>query len=100
MSHAVRLSPLAIEDLIGLHRWIAGRADRATADAYLDRVETRIAALAIFPDRGTPRDDLAPRLRTLAFERRLIIAYRVKDAHVDVLRILGTARELAPLLGD
>jgi len=99
MSHEVRLSELAISDLVALHRWIAAEADHAIADNYIDRIETRVAALAEFPDRGTPRDDLAPGLRTLAFERRLLIAYRVDGGTVLVLRVISAQRELAPLLG-
>jgi toxin ParE1/3/4 len=90
----VRLAPLAIADLIALRRWVAEVADRATADAWLDRIETRIASLASYPDRGTPRDDLAPGLRTIPFERRLLIAYRVGADVVDVLRVVDARRDL------
>lgn len=83
---------------MALHRWIAAEADRATADACLDRIEVRIAALAHYPHRGTARDDLAPGLRTLAFERRLLIAYRADETHIDVLGVISGARELGPLL--
>lgn len=96
--YAVRLTPLAIDDLIALHRWIVDSTDRAIADAYLDRVQARIESLAYHPRRGTPRDDLAIGLRTLAFERRLMIAYRVVGEHVDVLRIISAMRDLAPLM--
>lgn len=99
MTHEIRLSALAIEDLLALHDWIASQADRRTADAYLDRVEMRLAALGDFPERGTPRDDLALGLRTLSFERRLVIAYQVGEAQVLVLRVISGQRELAPLLG-
>ncbi|MDQ0248049.1 toxin ParE1/3/4 [Sphingomonas kyeonggiensis] len=99
MSHQVRLSELAISDLVALHRWIAAEATPAIADEYIDRIETRVAALADFPDRGTPRDDLAPGLRTLSFERRLLIAYRVDGGTALVLRVISAQRELAPLFG-
>jgi toxin ParE1/3/4 len=94
VSHAVRLSPLAIADLIALHGWVVEQADRATADGYLARIEARLAALADFPHRGTPRGDLGPGVRTLAFERRLVIAYRAEDAVVTVLRVVSGARDL------
>lgn len=99
MTHTVLLSPLAVQDLIALHRWITGEADRTIADGYLDRIERKMAGLAQFPLRGTPRDDLAPGVRTLVFERRVIIAYRVEGA-VTVLRVISGQRELAPLLGQ
>lgn len=99
MSHEVRLSRLAIDDLDSLHLWIESEADSRTADDYLGRLETRIAALAQFPNRGTPRDDLAPGLRTLSFERRIVIAYAVRGSVVMVLRVVSGARELGLLLG-
>lgn len=46
MSHVVRLSPLAIEDLIDLHRWIAAEADTRIAGGYINRIETGIMSLA------------------------------------------------------
>jgi toxin ParE1/3/4 len=73
-------------------------ADRAVADAYLDRIEQKIVSVAEFPLRGTPRDDLAAGVRTLVFERRLLIAYRVENAVVIVLRVISGQRELGPLL--
>lgn len=94
-THRVLLSALAIEDMVALHRWIAARADAGTADGYLDRVEARLAALDRFPDRGSPRDDLSSGLRTLSFERRLVIAYRVVGDAVEVLRVIDGARALA-----
>lgn len=98
MTHAVLLSPLATQDLIALHGWILESADRAIADAYLDRIEQKIASLAESPLRGISRDDLAAGVRTLVFERRLLIAYRVDNAAVIVLRVISGQRELAPLL--
>ncbi|MFV0645057.1 MAG: type II toxin-antitoxin system RelE/ParE family toxin [Sphingomonadaceae bacterium] len=94
MIYRVQLSELAIDDLIALHRWITSEADAETATGYIDRIEARIAALSEFPNRGTPRDDLSDRLRTLAFERRLIIAYKINDETVTVLRVINAARDL------
>lgn len=100
MIYAVQLSPLAIEDLIDLHRWVSGEADTATADGYLDRIEERIAKLSRFPNRGTPRDDLIAGLRTLTFERRLVIAYMPDGETVTVLRVINAARDLAPIFAN
>lgn len=96
--HEIRVSAQAAEDLAGLRRWIVAEADGNTADAYLDRLKAHLAKLAAFPQRGTSREDLAPGLRTLSFERRLLIAYRVEDERVDILRIINGAREVGRLL--
>lgn len=98
MTYSVQLSALAIEDLITLHQWVSAEADLPTADAYLARIEERIAALADFPHRGSPRDDLIAGLRTLTFERRLLIAYTVNRAVVTVQRIISASRDLVPVL--
>ena len=100
MTHQVRLSALAIEDLAALRQWIEGQSDRQIADAYLARIEARLASLSDFPARGTPRDDLAPGIRTLSFERRLVIAYAVQARTVLVLRVISGQRELAPLFDE
>jgi len=99
VTYRVLLSERAIEDLDTLHAWIAAEAGSAVADGYVDRLQTRIEALSEFPNRGTPRDDLISGLRTLAFERRFVIAYRVTAKDVRVLRVISGQRELAPLLG-
>jgi toxin ParE1/3/4 len=97
VTHRVVLSERAIEDLDVLHVWIAAEAGFAIANGYHDRLQARIEALSEFPNRGTPRDDLIPGLRTLTFERRFIIAYRVTARDVHVLRVISGQRELAPL---
>lgn len=98
MTYDVQLSALAIEDLIALHQWVNVEADIPTADGYLARIEERIAALADFPNRGSPRDDLVAGLRTLTFERRLLIAYSVDRKIVTVQRVINAFRDLAPIL--
>jgi toxin ParE1/3/4 len=98
MTYDVQLSALAIEDLIALHQWVSVEADIPTADGYLTRIEKRVAALGDFPHRGSPRDDLVVGLRTLTFERRLIIAYNVDGKAVTILRVINAFRDLAPIL--
>lgn len=85
--------PSAGADLRALYDWIAERADPDTAFAYTSRIEDHAAALAEFPERGTPRDDLVPGLRTTTYRRRTIIAYRVSDGEVGVLRLIHAGQE-------
>lgn len=98
MTYAVQLSALAIEDLIALHQWVSAEADIPTADGYLARIEERMAALGNFPHRGSPRDDLIVGLRTLTFERRLLIAYNVEGKVVTVQRVINALRDLGLVL--
>ncbi|EJU13383.1 plasmid stabilization system [Sphingomonas sp. LH128] len=98
MTYDVQLSALAIEDLITLHQWVSAETDLPTANGYLARIEDRIAGLADFPHRGSPRDDLIAGLRTLTFERRVLIAYTVDMAIVTVQRIISGSRDLVAAL--
>ena len=97
MIYRVRLSGRAIDDLIGIRNWIAAAAGAETAEGYIDRITTKFQALESFPLRGTPRDDLVPGLRTITFERRVKIGYRVIDDEVLIERIVSTARDLSAL---
>jgi toxin ParE1/3/4 len=45
----------------------------------VDGIVEKCARLDLFPNRGTPRFDLRPRLRTMPFRRRTTIAYLVDD---------------------
>ena len=92
MSHRVRYSPRAIDDLDELRAWIETQADFDTAARYLERVRARIDTLEKFPRRGPARDDLKQGVRTLSFEGRLIILYIIADRSVDILRVVSTAR--------
>lgn len=83
----------ATDDLYRLYDWIADHADPHTAFAYTSEIEAHAADLATFPERGTPRDDIAPGVRTLNFRGRTVIAYRVGEV-VEVLRIFHAGQEL------
>lgn len=43
--------------------------------------------LAHFPERGTKRDDIMPGLRTIGFERRATIIFRVLKTRVEIVSI-------------
>lgn len=49
-------------------------------------------ALATLPKRGTSRDDLLPGLRTIGFERRVTIAFRVLQTEVEIVTIAYARR--------
>ena len=80
-------------DLWSLYRYIAERADKGRARDYIARIEKSCMALSTFPQRCTPRDDIAPGLRTLGFENRVTIAFRVVDQSVEIVAIAYAGRE-------
>lgn len=83
----------ATDDLYRLYDWTADRADPDTAFAYTNAIDAHAADLATYPTRGTPRDDIAPGVRTLNFRGRTVISYRAGEA-VEVLRIFHAGQEL------
>jgi toxin ParE1/3/4 len=85
--------PEARNDLYQIYDWIADRADAATAFSYTSRIESFVERLSNFPNRGTPRFHLAAGLRTVTFERCIIIAYRADSQQVVISRLFHTARD-------
>ena len=100
MSYRVALTPAARDDLIAIRDWIAVEAQSyEVADAYVNRIKARIGTLADFPGRGSPRGDLGPNFRSIAFERRRTIIYRVEGDVVRILRVLDASRDLGLVFG-
>lgn len=91
----VRLSGPAIADLKEIADWIGDRADEDIGEAYVRRIEAYCHRLTHFPNRGSPQDDLEPGLRSIVFEGRATIYYRVEGRTVRVIRILGAGRDPA-----
>ncbi len=86
--------PKARADLFALYDWIAGQADGDVAYAYANKIEAHVAKLANYPNRGTPRDDLVAGMLTIAYRRRTVIAYRVLESEVEILRIIHAGKDL------
>jgi toxin ParE1/3/4 len=59
----------AESDLNNLFDYIADQSGAVRAQDYVGRIEAACAKLASFPNRGAPRDDLLPGLRTLSVGR-------------------------------
>ena len=81
-------------DLDDIFAWIADRAGLKVALAYTSRLERFCLDMTPFPQRGTSRNDIRTGLRTLGFERRVTIAFTVKEDDIIILRILYAGRSL------
>lgn len=97
MIYTVNLSEAAIADLLDLRNWIAANADPFVAEVYVDRVTAKFGTLSDFPQRSTPRDNLSPGLRSIAFERKLIIFYVIKEREVWIEHIVDGRRDVETL---
>jgi toxin ParE1/3/4 len=94
VAYTVLVGALAIEDLQALHAYIAIESSNRMASAYLARIEQACRSLETFPALGRARDDLAPGLRTLSFEGRALIGYRIDGKIVTIERILYGGRDV------
>lgn len=55
---------------------------------YVDAIVAHCEGLAVFPHRGTMRDDIRPGLRTSSYKKRAVIATYVDDETQEIT-ILG-----------
>ncbi|NYZ12676.1 type II toxin-antitoxin system RelE/ParE family toxin [Azospirillum sp. RWY-5-1] len=87
MTRRIVFRPSAQSDLLALFQYIARDSGVARARAYVARINAACQSLALFPERGTRRDDLSPGMRTIGFERRVTIAFRVIGDAVEILAV-------------
>jgi plasmid stabilization system protein ParE len=88
MRYEVVFTPEADEQLEELFLYIADQGSPEVAAEYTSAILATCEALAVFPHRGVPRDDIRPGLRLTHHKGRTIIAYVVDDARHQVA-ILG-----------
>jgi len=100
VTRRVVFRPSAEADLTALYRYIAQASGSGRALGYLSRIETACMDLAQLPERGARRDDILPGLRTIGFERRVTIAFRVLDKTVEIVAIAYAGREFESGLGE
>lgn len=96
--YEVIFRPQAADDLLALYHYIADQAGLTVAGGYIDRIEAACLSLETFPERGTRRDDIRSGLRTMGFERRATIVFRVGENEVTILRIFYGGRDFELLL--
>jgi toxin ParE1/3/4 len=94
----ITFRPQAEADLFELYRYIAERSGHAIAGRYIDRIEAACMSLENSPMRGTRRDDIRPGLRTVGFERRATIAFKVLAREVVIVRIFYGGRDFESIL--
>jgi toxin ParE1/3/4 len=94
VAHRVVFRPSAEEDLDRIDDYIA-RDNPLAASAFVRRIRERCQALAELPHCSTRRDDLRAGLRTVGFERRATIVFRIEGRTVRIRRILYGERDLS-----
>ncbi|CDZ41865.1 type II toxin-antitoxin system RelE/ParE family toxin [Neorhizobium galegae] len=93
MVRKVLFHPLADADLEAIYNFIANDSP-PRAIAFVRRIKTFSASLATMSERGRNREDLAEGVRTIVFERRVIVAYRLTDNSIVILRIFYAGQNI------
>ena len=94
----VSFRPEALADLISIFQFIriASKSARI-AKGFVSRIRARCERIGNIPLGGRPRDDLEPGLRTVAFERSIVIAYTVENDRVRITNIFYGGRDYEAL---
>jgi toxin ParE1/3/4 len=100
VSRPVRFAPAAERDLSQLLDYIAAAATPTIAGRFVDELIAHCESFATFPDRGSPRDDIRPGLRTTGFRGRVVIAFAAIDDAVVILGIYYGGRDYETLLTE
>ena len=94
MALEVAYAPEAADDLRRLHDYILERSSVGLAVAYTSRLHRFCQGLGHFPERGSRRDDLAPGLRVVGFERRVTVAFHIDGDRVIIDHLFYGGRSL------
>ncbi len=85
-SYQVVFSPESQEQIADLYRYIEAASSPQIALDYTDALLRFCEGMEVFPERGTPRDDIRYGLRTTNYRGSAIIAYVILG---DIVHILG-----------
>jgi toxin ParE1/3/4 len=93
MAMEVWFHPFADADLEAIYQFISSDSpDRAIA--FVRRIRGFCNTLETMPFRGRDRSDLAGGVRTLVFERRVVVAYRVHESRLTILRLIYAGQNI------
>jgi toxin ParE1/3/4 len=97
----VVFSEQADQDIAAIYQWVAREtASLETALGFISRIVDRCEAVGDIPHGGHARDDLAPGLRTVPFERTALIAYRIEDDRVTITNVFYRGRDVDAAFTD
>lgn len=90
--------PEAQRDLKDIFRTVLDRSqDVTTTRRFVQRIKDRCDRIGDAPYGGRPRDDLEIGLRTIAFERSAVIAYRIDQGQVRIANVFYRGRDFENL---
>lgn len=90
----------ALDQLDELYDYVAMVGSPVVATDLVDSIVAFCEDLALFPLRGTARDDIRPGLRTIGFRRRGVVAFVARDDAVVIVGVYYGGRDYEPVLRD
>lgn len=94
----LRYRPAAVADLEDIYRAVLHvSTSPVVARRYVERIRDRCRRITVLPQGGGLRDDLAPGLRSVPFERRAVIVYRVLGQTVEITNVFHGGRDYTAL---
>jgi plasmid stabilization system protein ParE len=93
-------SARAQRQLAELFRYITEQSGDAVAESFVGAIVDHCDGFALFPERGTRRDDIYPGLRTVGYHRRLAIAFTVDDNTVVIHGVFYGGQDYEAVLRD
>ncbi len=90
---AIRIRPIARQDLGAIWRYTRDRWGEPQADLYLRQLDAGIQSLIEYPDIGESCDHIRAGYRKLHVNRHLIF-YRRSDVEIEVVRVLHQAMDV------
>lgn len=94
----VEFQPEALRDLADILRIVLHVSQNVpTARGFVKRIRDRCLRIGDAPRGGRPRDDLEPGLRTVPFEHRAVIAYRIEPDRILVTNVFYGGRDFEAL---
>ncbi|MEA3033415.1 MAG: toxin ParE1/3/4 [Sphingomonadales bacterium] len=89
--------PLARDDLAEIYLRRAEIDGFDSAAELVSAIQDRCEGLTIFSERGTPRPEIGPGVRSVPFGRKAVIAYVIEAEVVVVVGIMYGGRDLSAL---
>lgn len=84
--------PLAELDLLDIWDYIADDSFER-ADEFLDRIESKLQALARTPGMGKRREEFLPNLQSFPIGN-YVVFYRTIENGIDIIRVLRGSRDI------
>jgi toxin ParE1/3/4 len=94
MKAEIRFSTQALQDLHGMHEYIAPRGGEIVASKFVTLIYDYCLSFETFPERGVLREDLRPGLRLVGYRGHATIAFAYRDGVATILRVFGRGQDV------